>query len=155
MPVTNEVAEPTSQWSMMERQPPNYYSESVAIASNFSKEPVNVKDVLSSPEKAQWLDAMEKEMESLKANDIWDLVELPSDRAVVWSKCLFKLKTDSDGKVEQHKAWLVAQGFPQKFGLDYDETFSPVVRFESFQALIALAAQNSLMLHQIDVTTAF
>lgn len=85
MPVTNEVAEPTPRRSMRERHPPNYYGESVAIASNFSKEPVNVKDVLSSPEKARWSDAMEKEMESLKANDVWDLVELPSDRAVVRS----------------------------------------------------------------------
>ena len=66
-----------------------------------------------------------------------------------------KLKTDSDGKVERHKARLVAQGFSQKFGLDYDETFCPVIRFESFRALIALAAQNGLILHQMDVTTAF
>ena len=111
-----------------------------------------MKDVLSSPERAQWLDAMEKEMKSLKANDVWDLVELPSDRAVVGSKWVF---TDADGKVELHKARLVAQGFLQKFGLDYDETFCPVVRFESFPALIALAAQNGLMLHQMDVITAF
>ena len=94
-------------------------------------------------------------MESLKANDVWDLVELPSDRAVIGSKWVFKLKTDADGNVEQHKARLVAQGFSQKFELDYDETFCPVVRFESFRALIALAAQNGLMLHQMDVTTAF
>ena len=99
MPVTNKVAEPTPRRSMRERHPPNYYGESVAIASKFSKEPVNVKDVFSSPEKAQWLDAME-EMESLKANDVWDLVELPSDRAVVGSKWMFKLKTDADGNVE-------------------------------------------------------
>ena len=95
MPVTNKVAESTPRRSMRERCPPNYYSESVAIASNFSKEPLNVKDVFSSPEKAQWLDAMEKEMESLKANDVWDLVELLSDRAVVGNKWMFTLKTDA------------------------------------------------------------
>ena len=92
-------------------------------------------------------------MESLKANDVWDLVELPSDGAAVGSKWMFKLKTDADGNVKRHKARLVAQGFSQKFGLDYDETFCPVIRFESFLALIALAAQNGLMLHQMDVTT--
>ena len=52
---------------------------------------------------------------------------------------VFKLKTGADGKMEQHKARLVEQGFSQYFGLDYHETFCPVVRFESFQALIALA----------------
>ena len=59
-----------------------------------------MKDVLASPEKAQWLDAMQ-EMESLKTNGVWDLVEVPSDRTVVGSKWVFKLKTDTDGKVEQ------------------------------------------------------
>ena len=155
LPVANEAAEPTLRRSTRERHPPNYYRESVAIASDVPREPAKVKDVLASPEKAKWLDVMQKEMESLTTNDVWDLVELPSDRTVVGSKWVFKLKTDADGKVERHKARLVAQGFSQKFGLDYDETFCPVVRFESFRALTALAAQNGLKLHQMDVTTAF
>ena len=58
-------------------------------------------------------------------------MELLSDRTTVGSKWVFKLKTDADGKVERHKARLVAQEFTQKFGLDYDEMFCPVVRFES------------------------
>lgn len=66
-------------------------------------------------------------MESLKTNGVWYLVELPSDWAVVWSKRVFKLKTAADGKMEQHSARLVAQGFSQKLGLDYDETFCLVV----------------------------
>lgn len=79
-----------------ERHPPNYNRKSVAIACDVSREPANVKAaVLASLEKAQWSDAMdlEKEMESLETNDPLDLVELPSDRAVVSSKCkVFKLK---------------------------------------------------------------
>jgi hypothetical protein len=71
---------------------------------------------------------MEKEMEPLHANKIWDLVEFPKDRKAVGSKWVFKLKVGADGWVEQHKAQLVAQGFSQKY---YDKTFSPVVRFES------------------------
>ena len=91
-------------------------------------------------------------MEPLHANKIWDLVELPKDRKAVGSKWVFKLKVGADGWVEQHKAQLVAQGFSQKY---YDKTFSPVVRFESLSTVIALAMQNGLKLHQIDVTTAF
>ena len=83
------------------------------------------------------------------------MVELPKDRKAVGSKWVFKLKTDADGSVERHKARLVAQGFSQKHGLDYDERFSPVIRFESLRTVIALAVQNGLKLHQMDVTTAF
>jgi hypothetical protein len=101
------------------------------------------------------MDTMDKEMDSLHMNDVWDLVKLPKDREAVGSKWVFKLKVFPDGLVERHKARLVAQGFSQKQGLDYDETFSPVVRFESLRTVIALAVQNSLKMHQKDVTTAF
>ena len=98
---------------------------------------------------------MEKEMESLASNDVWDLVKLPESRKAVGSKWVFKLKTGADGSVQRHKARLIAQGFSQKFGFDYDETFSPVIRFESIRMMIALAVQNGLKLHQMDVTTVF
>ena len=94
-------------------------------------------------------------MKSLKDNDVWELVELPKGHKAVGSKWVFKTKTDADGYVERFKARLVAQGFSQKFGLDYDETFCPVVRLESVLALIALSVQQGLQLHQVDVTTAF
>lgn len=74
---------------------------------------------------------------------------------MVGSKWVYKLKVDADGLVERHKARLAAQGFSQKFGVDYDETFSPVVRYESFRTMVTLAVQHGLMLHQMDVTTAF
>ena len=99
---------------------------------------------LSTPEKAKWLEAMEKEMNSLEKNNVWELVELPSGRKRVGSKWVFKVKTDEDGNVERFKARLVAQGFTQKFGTDYDETFCPVVRQESIRTLIALSVQHDL-----------
>ena len=61
----------------------------------------------------------------------------------------------SHGTVERHKARLVAQGYSQRYGQDYDETFSPVVRFESLRTVVALAVQNGLQMHQMDVITAF
>jgi hypothetical protein len=68
---------------------------------------------------------------------------------------VFRVKTDVDRTVETHKARLVAQGFSQTFGDNYDETFSPVARFESVRTVIVLAAQHGLKLHQMDVTTTF
>ena len=70
---------------------------------------------------------MQKEMESIYSSDVWDLVELPENRKPVGSKWVFKRKTKADGSIDRYKAWLVAQGFSQKQGLDYDETFSPVI----------------------------
>ena len=94
-------------------------------------------------------------MESLHVNEVWDLVELPKDKKTVGSKWVFKTKRSANGTVERHKARLVAQGYSQRYGQDYDETFSPVVRFESLRTVIALAVQNGLKLCQMDVTTAF
>ena len=81
-------------------------------------------------------------------------MELPTNRTPVGSKWVFKKKTKADGSIEQYKARLVALGFSQKQGLDYDETFSPVIRFESFRSLVAVAVQKRLKLHQLDITAA-
>ncbi len=89
---------------------------------------------------------MEKEMESLRENNVWELIELPLNRKVVGSKWIFKRKIDVNGSVE---ARLVAHG------CDYEETFSPVVRFESIRYLVALAAQNKLQLDQMDVSEVY
>ena len=80
---------------------------------------------------------------------------MPEGRKVIGSKWVFKVKRNADGSVEKHKARLVAQGSSQKYGVDYDETFSPVVRFESIRTVIALAVKKGLKMHQMDVNTAF
>jgi len=82
-------------------------------------------------------------------------VELPENRKVIGSKWVYKVKVDSDGRVERYKARLVAQGFTQQRGADYDEAFSPVVRMESLRTVVGLLVRNGLRLHQLDVTTAF
>ena len=79
----------------------------------------------------------------------------PLNRKIVGSKWIFKQKRDAEGTVTQYKAQLVAQGCSQIFGLDYEETFSPVVRFESVRSMVALGAHYKLQLHQMDVSTAF
>ena len=114
-----------------------------------------MKEALYGSEKEHWEAALQKEMDSIYSNDVWDLVELPANRKTVGSKWVFKKKTKADGTLERFKARLVAQGFSQKQGLDYDETFSPVIRFESFRSLVAVALQKRLKLHQLDITAAF
>ena len=154
-PVADETAEPVLRRSERERRQPDHYGEWLGIANDNVKEPATVKEALDNSYKAEWTTAMKKEMKSLYANDVWDLVLLPEDRKAVGSKWVFKRKIGADGMVERYKARLVAQGFSQKSGLDYDQTLSPVVRFESLRTMIALAVQNGLKLHQMDVTTAF
>ena len=100
---------------------------------------------------------MNTEFQSLSSNTVWELVPLPKDGKVISSEWVFKCKGGEHGLIERYKARLVtqvAQGYSQRPELDYDELFSPVVRFESVGTLAALAAQDNLKLHQMDVTTA-
>ena len=137
------------------RHVPDYYAWEAHLTGSQGREPITLEEAMMSPEKSQWVEAMKKEMKSLYDNEVWELVELPNGRKTVGSKWIFKLKTDEDGGVERFKARLVAQGYTQRYGTDYDETFCPVVRLESIRVLMALSVQHGLHLHQIDVTTAF
>ena len=153
----SDVSEPpvSQRTSSRVSKPPDYYGMRIYTATELGKEPETVTEALSSTEKEQWRTAMQKEMDSIHSNDVWDLVELPKGHKPVGSKWVFKRKTGADGSIERYKARLVAQGFTQKQGLDYDETFSPVIRFELLRSLIALAVQKGLKLHQLDITAAF
>ena len=144
---STDGAEPVVRRSNREKKAPDYYGEWASVTNAELTEPRTVKDALNSPDQAKWMKAMEKEIESLRENDVWELVDLPKGRKAVGSKWVFKVKTDAEGSVERFKARLVAQGFSQKSGIDYDETFSPVARFESVRTVIALAVQNGLKLY--------
>ena len=127
----------------------------VYTATEQQEEPHTVSEALISTEKDQWKSAMQMEMDTIHSNDVWDLVELPARRKAIGSKWVFRKKMNADGSVEWYKARLVAQGFSQKQGLDFEETFCPVIRFESFRSLVAVTVQKGLRLHQLDITTAF
>ena len=141
--------------STRNKQQPDRYGYNLMVISTEQQDPSSVAAAMSSPHKSKWQKAMEREMESLHSNEVWDLVKPPPNQKIVGSKWIFKRKVDVDGTVERYKARLVAQGCTQKFGLDYEETFSPVVRFESIRFVVALGAQHKLQLHQMDVSTAF
>nr|GFB34872.1 putative retrotransposon Ty1-copia subclass protein [Tanacetum cinerariifolium] len=119
------------------------------------KEPANYKAALLDPESEKWLNAMNVEMESMKDNEVWVLVELHPNGKIVGSKWLFKKKTDMDGNVHIYKARLVAKGFTQTPGIDYEKTFSPVADIRAIKILIAIATYYDYEIWQMDVKLAF
>jgi hypothetical protein len=123
--------------------------------SHLTEIPTTFKDANASQDKEKRKVAMDMEMKSLQEKDVRDLVELSPGRKIVGSKWVFKKKAGADSTVERYKARLVAQGYTQKYGMDYDETFCPVVRQESLRVLITLSVKSGLKQYQVDVTTAF
>lgn len=99
--------------------------------------------------------AMKNEMQSLNCNDTWKFMPLPKDRKAIKSKWVFKVKIDANGQISTYKARLVAIGFSQRPGIDFDETFAPVVRYDSIRYLLALAVPNGYTIDQMDAITAF
>ncbi|CAL9020427.1 unnamed protein product [Prunus brigantina] len=102
-----------------------------------------------------WQQAMKEEIDALTVQGTWFLVPPSPNRNIVGSKWIYKVKKNPDGSVSRYKARLVAQGSSQEQGLDYDETFSPVVRHTTVRLVLAFATANHWELHQLDVKNAF
>jgi len=102
-----------------------------------------------------WRAAMEQELASVEQNSTWELVNLPAGHRPISLKWVFKLKKNELGAVIKHKAMLVARGFVQYEGIDYDDAFAPVARMEFVRVLLALAAQKGWCVHHMDVKSAF
>ncbi|GJV35067.1 putative reverse transcriptase domain-containing protein [Tanacetum coccineum] len=118
-------------------------------------EPPNYKVVLADPEYTKWLKTMNMEMQSMKDNQVWYLVDLLSNGRTVRCKWLFKKKTDMDGNVHTFKARPVAKGFTQTYSVDYGETFSPVADIRAIRTLLAISAFYDYEIWQMDVKTSF
>uniref|UniRef100_A0AAV1TC62 Reverse transcriptase Ty1/copia-type domain-containing protein n=1 Tax=Peronospora matthiolae TaxID=2874970 RepID=A0AAV1TC62_9STRA len=117
--------------------------------------PTTFKSAMELSDSGKWKAACDSEFDSLQINDTWEIVPLPKGRKAIGCRWVFRVKENQDGEVERFKARLVAKGFSQKFGVDYEETFAPVAKFTSIRVVLSMAAKYGLMLHQMDVKTAF
>ncbi|GJV97823.1 retrovirus-related pol polyprotein from transposon TNT 1-94 [Tanacetum coccineum] len=115
-------------------------------------EPKNVNEALGDE---SWIVAMQEELNQFIANDVWELVPQPKNMTVIGTKWVFRNKLDENGIVSRNKARLVAQGYNQQEGIDYDETYAPVARLESIRILLAYACALDFKLFQMDVKSAF
>jgi hypothetical protein len=102
-----------------------------------------------------WREAMMTEMNSIQVNKTWELSAPRSGHKAIGLKWVFKVKKDPDGNITKYKARLVARGYAQREGVDFDEVFAPVARIETIRLLIALAAQQGWQVHHMDVKSAF
>ncbi|GJV18991.1 retrovirus-related pol polyprotein from transposon TNT 1-94 [Tanacetum coccineum] len=115
-------------------------------------EPKNINEALKDE---NWVMAMQEELNQFKTNDVWELVPNPMDMTIIGTKWVYRNKLDENGVVTRNKARLVAQGYNQQEGIDYDETYAPVARLESIRILLAYACALDFKLYQMDVKSAF
>ncbi|KAJ0483933.1 putative RNA-directed DNA polymerase [Helianthus annuus] len=128
--------------------------ENFCFISNLDKtiEPKSFKEAVKDP---NWVQAMNDEMEALNRNGTWVLTDLPQGRKPIGCKWIYKVKYKSNGQIDRYKARLVAKGYSQREGIDFDETFSPVVKMVTVRCIINLAINNGWSLYQLDVNNAF
>ena len=105
----------------------------------------------------EWIQAMQEELHQFKLNNVWGLVKQPDPHKqnFICTKWIYRNKKEKDGQVVRNKAQLVAQGYTQVEGIDFDETFAPVARIEAIRILLAYANHHNMILYQMDVKSAF
>ncbi|MCH81590.1 gag-pol polyprotein [Trifolium medium] len=120
-----------------------------------------VENIIGNPTEGEaltdefWINAMQEELGQFTRNQVWELVPRPEETNIIGTKWIFKNKSDENGIVTRNKARLVAQGYTQIEGIDFDETFAPVARLESIRLLLAISCMMKFKLHQMDVKSAF
>ena len=98
---------------------------------------------------------MHEELNQFLRNDVWELVPRLKDAHVIGTKWIFKNKTNDDGEIIRNKSRLVAQGYTQVEGVDFDESFAPMARLESVRILMSIASTMNIKLYQMDVNVHF
>lgn len=125
------------------------------MLNSIIENPNTVNEALNSENSLKWKEAMNVEYNSLIKNKTWQLVDKPINGNIIGCKWVFALKRKPDGSIEKYKARLVAHGCSQKHNVDYQETFSPVVRHSTIRLLLALSAKHQLLVNHIDIVAAY
>lgn len=146
------------------RRPPSYLAdyetgEGLSDEDNLNAMMMLTEDDPLSFEEARksnkWRDAMKAEIESIEKNKTWELTILPNGIKPIGVKWIYKTKLNENGQIDKYKARLVAKGYAQQYGVDYTEVFAPVARLDTIRLILALAAQHSWDVFQLDVKSAF
>ncbi|GKA61866.1 retrovirus-related pol polyprotein from transposon TNT 1-94 [Tanacetum coccineum] len=150
-PIANVIGDPSRSVSMRKQL------ETDAMWCYFdvfltSVEPKNFKQAMTEP---SWIDAMQEEIHEFQRLEVWELVPCPNKVLLIKLKWIYKVKTDEFGGVLKNKARLVAQGYRQEDGNDFEESFASVARIEAIRIFVANAAHKNMKIYQMDVKTAF
>ena len=119
-------------------------------------EPSTYKEALQQSDANEWLKAMNEEFQAHEKNNTWSIVDKNNMMNVIGCRWVYKKKKDENGNVKKYKARLVAKGYNQQQGIDYNDTFAPVLKYKSLRILLALSTINkNINIKQLDVKTAF
>ncbi|CAI7847734.1 unnamed protein product [Closterium sp. NIES-53] len=118
-------------------------------------EPKTLAEALSGPDTEKWKQSVKEEYDSLLGNEMWELCELPLGKKAISSKLIFRHKYGPDGELTRYKSRLVAKGFQQTKGKDFDEIFALVGKGTTLRVILGMAANRGWRIKQMDITTAF
>lgn len=150
-----DIRSPTIDDVLFEQNLEPDLEEEFEPVDEVSEEPQTFEEAMNGPDAENWSMAMKEELESLEANETWNLEPVPRNKMAIGCKWVYKIKRDKNGMPQRYKARLVAQGFSQQYGIDYAEVFTPVVKHITFRALLSIAGEKNLILKHWDAKTAF
>ncbi|GKA60543.1 retrovirus-related pol polyprotein from transposon TNT 1-94 [Tanacetum coccineum] len=146
--IIGELARPVSTRLQLHEQALLCYYDAFLT----SIEPKTYKDALT---QSCWIEAMQEELNEFERLEVWELVPRPDKVMVITLKWIYKVKLDELGGILKNKARLVARGYRQEEGIDFEESFAPVARLEAIRIFLAFAAHMNMVVYQMDVKTAF
>ncbi|CAI7878327.1 unnamed protein product [Closterium sp. NIES-53] len=147
-PEVEEQQQQQQQQQQQDAPPPHCYWAAVP-------EPKTLAEALSGPDAEKWKQIVKEEYDSLLENETWELCELPHGKKAISSKLIFKHKYGPDGELTRYKSRLVAKGFQQTKGKDFDKIFAHVGKGTTLRVMLGTAANRGWRIKQMDITTAF
>lgn len=146
---------PTSTYQLRNQEKIQAPQKFTYLCQRIPVEPNSYDEALQVAERENWIEAMDEEMDSHKKNCTWELVEPDRNIKPLSAKWVYCIKTRANGEVDRYKARLVIKGYEQVYGVNYTETFSPVVRYDTIRLLFWMAVVDNLKISQFDCKTAF